>query len=109
MFYKLYTFGSYLALNSTHLIIEAPNLSNTFVFMLVIIFLSWLTGDMVEVHSVHGRMSFSHMLILAINRTRTFGGFLALNSTHLTIEDPNYTMQSTFVFMLIMIFLSLVD
>ena len=37
-----YTFDSLLSLNSTNLTSEAPNLISTFVFMLIIIFLSFV-------------------------------------------------------------------
>ena len=42
MFSIEYTLDSFLALNSTHLTFEAPNLISTFVFMLIIIFLSFV-------------------------------------------------------------------
>ena len=38
----VYTFGSFLALNSTHFTSEAPNLISTFVFMLIFIILSFV-------------------------------------------------------------------
>ena len=47
---KRYIFYSFLAFNSTHIISEVPNLTNTFVLMLMIIILSFInSGDMVEV------------------------------------------------------------
>ena len=58
---KRYTFHSFLALNSTHIISEVPNLTSTFVLMLIVIILSFInSGDMVEVCSVHVRRSNSH-------------------------------------------------
>ena len=61
---KLYTFHSFLALNSTDINSEAPNLISTFVLMLIVIILSFInSGDMVEACSVHARKSISHMLI----------------------------------------------
>ena len=42
MFSIVYTFGSFLALNSTHFTSEAPNLISTFVFMLIFIILSFV-------------------------------------------------------------------
>ena len=42
MFSIVYTFGRFLALNSTHLTFEAPNLISTFVSMLIFIFLSFV-------------------------------------------------------------------
>ena len=55
---------SFLALNSTHINSEAPNLISTFVLILIVIILSFInSGDMVEVCSVHARKSISHMLI----------------------------------------------
>ena len=42
MFSTVYTFGSFLALNSTHFTSEAPNLISTFVFMLIFIILSFV-------------------------------------------------------------------
>ena len=47
-----YAFLKYLALNSAHIISEAPNLISTFVLMLIE-FRVLLTGDIVEVYSVH--------------------------------------------------------
>ena len=53
-----------LALNSTHIIPEVPNLISTIVLMVIVIILSFInSGDMVEVCSVHARKSISHMLI----------------------------------------------
>ena len=58
---KLYTFHSFLALNSTDINSEAPNLISTFVLMLIVIILSFInSGDMVEACSVHVRKSISH-------------------------------------------------
>ena len=37
----VYTFGSFLALNSTHFTSEAPNLISTFLSMLIFIILSF--------------------------------------------------------------------
>ena len=57
-------FHSFLALNSTHINSEAPNLISTFVLMLIVIILSFInSGDMVETYSVHVRKSISHMHI----------------------------------------------
>ena len=61
---KWYRFHSILALNSTHIIPEVPNLITTIVLMLIVIILSFInSGEMVEVCSVHVRKSNSHMLI----------------------------------------------
>ena len=61
---KWYRFHSFLALNSTHIISEVPNLISTIVLMLIVIILSFInSGDMVEVCSVHVRKSIPHMLI----------------------------------------------
>ena len=61
---KQYTFHSFLALNSTYINSEAPNLISTFVLMLIVIILSFNnSGDMVEVCSVHVRMNISHICI----------------------------------------------
>ena len=61
---KWYRFDSSLALNSTHIIPEVPNLISTIVLMLTVIILSFInSGDMVEVCSVHVKKSISHMLI----------------------------------------------
>ena len=58
---KRYTFRSFLALNSTHIISEVPNLTSTFVLMLIVIILSFIiSGDIVEVCSVHVKKSISH-------------------------------------------------
>ena len=48
-----YNFYSFLALNSSHMISEVPNLNSTFVLMLTIII---LTGDVVEACSAHASM-----------------------------------------------------
>ena len=61
---KLYAFHSFLALNSTHIISEVPNLISTIILMQIVTILSFInSGDMVEVCSVHVRKSISHMLI----------------------------------------------
>ena len=105
----IYTFTanghSFLALNSTHIISEAPNLINTFVLMLIVIILSFInSGDMVEVCSVHVRKSISHICIYIYCKWYTFHSFLALNSTHINSEAP--TLISTFNLMLTVIILS---
>ena len=98
-------FIAFLALNSTHIISEVPNLISTFVLMLIVIILSFInSGDMVEVCSVHVRRSNSHsysMHIFMANSTYRFHNFLALNSTHIISEAPN--LISTFVLLLIVI------
>ena len=102
---KWYTFHSFLALNSTHIISEAPNLISTFVLMLIVIILSFInSGDMVEVCSVHVRKSISHICIYIYGKWYTFHSFLALNSTHINSEAP--TLISTFNLMLTVIILS---
>ena len=95
---KRYTFHSFLALNSTHIISEVPNLTSTFVLMLIVIILSFInSGDMVEVCSVHVRKSISHILIYIYGKhtfTYTFHSFLALNSTHISSsEAPNLMVE----------------
>ena len=61
---KWYRFHSFLALNSTHIIPEVPNLISTIVLMLIVIILSFInSSDMVEVCSVHVRKSISHICI----------------------------------------------
>ena len=102
---KRYTFQSFLALNSTHIISEVPNLISTFVLMLIVIILSFInSGDMVEVCSVHVRKSISHICIYIYGKWYTFHSFLALNSTHINSEAP--TLISTFNLMLTVIILS---
>ena len=63
-----YTFTAnsthFIAFNSPHINFEAPNLISTFVLILMVIILSFNnSGDMVEVCSVHVRMSISHICI----------------------------------------------
>ena len=54
----------FLALNSTHIISEAPTFNSTFNLVQRVIILSFTnSGDMVEVCSVYVRKSISHMLI----------------------------------------------
>ena len=102
IYYKEYTFHSFLALNSTHINSEAPNLISTFALILILIILSFNnSGDMVEVCSVHVRKSISHICIYIYCKRYTFHSFLALNSTHIISKVPNLT--STFVLMLIVI------
>ena len=61
---KRYIFQSFLALNSTHIISEVPNLISIFVLMLTVIILSFInSGHMVEVCAVHVMKSISHMYI----------------------------------------------
>ena len=100
-----------MALNSTHIISEVPNLINTFALILIVIILSFNnSGDMVEVCSVHVRRSNSHsysMHTFMANITYRFHNFLALNSTHIISEVLNLT--STFVLMLIVIILSFIN
>ena len=58
---KRYIFQSFLALNSTHIISEVPNLISIFVLMLTVIILSFInSGHMVEVCAVHVMKSISH-------------------------------------------------
>ena len=53
-----------MALNSTHITLEDPNLISTFVLMLTVIILSFINSDhMVKVCSVHVMISISHMHI----------------------------------------------
>ena len=55
-------FCSFLALKSTHIISEVPNLISTFVFRLTVIILSFInSGDMIEVCFVFVLKSISHM------------------------------------------------
>ena len=103
MFGKVYTFCSVLALNSTHNICEASNLTSTFVLMLIVIFLSFIDWR-------HGWGGVLHMWVWGIHmfgKVYTFCSVLALNSTHNICEASNLT--STFVLMLIVIFLSFID
>ena len=103
---KRYTFHSFLALNSTYIISEVPNLTSIFVLMLIIIILSFInSGDMAEVCSVHVRKSISHAYIYG--KRYTFHSFLALNSTHINSEAPN--LISTFVLILIVIIPSFIN
>ena len=105
---KLYTFHSFLALNSTHINSEAPNLISTFVLMLIVIILSFIhSSDMVEVCFVHVRKSISHICIHIYCKRYTFHSFLVLNSTHIISKVPNST--STFVLMLIIIIPSFIN
>ena len=105
---KRYTFHSFFVLNSTHIISEVPNLTSTFVLMLIVIILSFInSGDMVEVCSVHVRKSISHICIYIYCKRYTFHSFFVLNSTHIISEVPNLT--STFVLMLIVIILSFIN
>ena len=104
MYIKVYTFHSFLALNSTHIICEASNLNTTFVLMLIIILLSfvdWRRGCMRCILYVWG-WAF-HMY----GKVYTFHSFLALNYTHIICEASN--LNTTFVLMLIVIFLSFID
>ena len=76
MYYKQYTFLSFLALDSTHIISEVPNLTSIFVLLLIIIILSFInSGDMVEVCSVHVRKSISH----------TYAYTFTANGTHFIV------------------------
>ena len=125
---KWYIFHSFLALNSTHIISEVTNLTSTFVLMLIVIILSFINSSyMVEVCSVHVRMSISHMHTFTANGTYfisfwhsilhisslieapnyIFHSFLALNSTHIISEVPN--LISTFVLLLIVIILGFIN
>ena len=92
-------------LSILHIIIisEAPNLISTFILMLIVIS---LTGDVVEVCSVHVRKSISHKHTFTANGT-FFIAFLALNFTHIISEAQNSI--STFNLMLIVIFLSFIS
>ena len=67
-----YNFHSFLALNSSNIISEVPNLNSTFVLILIIIFLSLIssTGDVVEACSAHASMRIPvhmHVLFMAID------------------------------------------
>ena len=104
---KQYIFHSFLALNSTHIISEVPNLTSIFVLLLIIILSFINSGDMVEVCSVHVRKSISHICIYIYCKRYTFHSFLVLNSTHIISKVPNST--STFVLMLIIIILSFIN
>ena len=42
MYSKVYTFSSFLALDSTHIICGAPNFTSTFVLMLIVILSSFV-------------------------------------------------------------------
>ena len=102
-----YRFHNFLALNSTHIISEVPNLISTIILMQIVTILSFInSGDMVEVCSVHVRKSISHMHIY-LRQTYAFHSFLALNSTRIISEVLNLT--STFVLMLIVIILSFIN
>ena len=79
---KRYTFRSFLALNSIHIISEVPNLTSTFVLMLIVIILSFInSGDIVEVCSVHVRKSISHMHIHAFTANCTH--FIGVFGSHI--------------------------
>ena len=100
---KRYIFQSFLALNSTHIISEVPNLISIFVLMLTVIILSFInSGHMVEVCAVHVMKSISHMHIHLWQTVHISS--LALNSTHIISEAP-YLIR-TFILMLTVIILS---
>ena len=65
-----------------------------------------LTGDIVEVCSVHVRKSISHKHTF-MAKQYTFHSFLAHNSTHIIYEVPN--LISTSKLMLIVIILSFIN
>ena len=107
---KRYTFRSFLVLNSTHIISEVPNLTNTFVLMLIIIILSFInSGDMIEVCSVHVRKSISHNYAYTCiySKLYTVHSFFSLNSTHIFSQAPNC--NSTFYSMQTIIILSFIN
>ena len=58
---KRYIFQSFLALNSTHIISEVPNLISIFVSVIILSFIN--SGHMVEMCAVHVMKSISHMHI----------------------------------------------
>ena len=103
---NVYTFHSFLALNSTHIISEASNSYTIFVLMLIIIVLSfvdWRHGWGVFSTCEHEGFTYPSVY----GNVYTFHSFLALNSTHIISEAPNFT--TTFVLMLIIIVLSFVN
>ena len=55
---KRYIFQSFLALNSTHIISEVPNLISIFVSVIILSFIN--SGHMVEMCAVHVMKSISH-------------------------------------------------
>ena len=97
-------FHSFLALNSTHIISEAPNLISTFILMLIVIILSFI--DWRSGWSVFCACEYEHFTYV-YGKVYTFHSFLALNSTHIISEAPN--LISTFILMLIVIILSFID
>ena len=103
---KLCKFGSFLALNSTRTIYEAPNLISTFDLMLIVIILSlidWRCG-----WGVLCTCEREHFTCTCTYGKRCkFRSFLALNSTRTISEAPN--LISTFDLMLIVIVLSFID
>ena len=87
----------FLALNSTHLISEVPNLTTIFVLMLIIIILSFInSGDMIEVCSVHVRKSISHMHTFTANDTHFISLWLSILHISLKLQIwlvPLFLMQ----------------
>ena len=106
MYSRVYTFCRFLALNFTHNIHDTPNLFSTFVFMLIIIILSfvdWQHGGGVFHTCTCENEHFSHVR----QSVHIFYRFLALSFTHNIHEAPN--LISTLFFMLIIIILSFED
>ena len=104
--FNMYTFHSFVALNSVYIISEASNCYTIFVLILIIIVLSFVDWR-------HGRGVFStcedegFTYPSVYGNVYTFHSFLALNSVHIISEASNcYTI---FVLMLIIIVLSFVD
>ena len=80
MFSEVYTFHSFLALNSTYITSELPNFTTTFVLTCTTNHNSKFHGQatwLIEVYSVHERMRISHVHECVTRQ------FLALNSTHI--------------------------
>ena len=66
-------------LSILHIISETPNLISTFVLILIVIILSFInSGDMVEVCSMHVRMSISHMHMFTSNGTHFISFWLSI-------------------------------
>ena len=103
---NVYTFHSFLALNSTHIISEASNSYTIFVLMLIIIVLSfvdWRHGW--GVFSTCENEGFTYPSVYG--NVYTFHSFLALNSTLIISEASNFT--TIFVLMLTIIVLSFMN
>ena len=105
-FGKRYTIHSLFALNSTDIISELSNLISTFVQMLVVLNLSFVDwwcdwGMFCTCECENFTYSCSY------GKWYTIHSLFALNSTHMISELPN--LISTFVQMLVVLKLSLVD